>query len=100
MCSYCIVPFTRGRERSRPVASILDEVSPRKLEIGMRELPFITSTLEGGGGLESGRSNEAQWGKLHEHADKWGGGNKIGKFFGCHKWKAPYTSQPLENRHI
>lgn len=40
MCSYCIVPFTRGRERSRPIASIIQEV--KKLsDSGVKEIILL-----------------------------------------------------------
>ena len=39
-CSYCIVPFTRGAERSRSAADILDEVR-RLVDSGVKEVTLL-----------------------------------------------------------
>jgi threonylcarbamoyladenosine tRNA methylthiotransferase MtaB len=45
-CAYCIIPSIRGRERSRPLAEVLEEAS-RLLEAGYKELVLCGIRLGG-----------------------------------------------------
>jgi tRNA-2-methylthio-N6-dimethylallyladenosine synthase len=63
MCSFCVVPFTRGRERSRDPESIVKEAK-ELFELGYREVTLlgqnVDSYLYGGGGLKKEILTEEQ----------------------------------------
>jgi len=40
MCAFCVVPFTRGRERSHPLSSVISEVR-QLVESGYREITLL-----------------------------------------------------------
>jgi tRNA-2-methylthio-N6-dimethylallyladenosine synthase len=77
-CSYCIVPFTRGREKCRTPEGILDEVR-RAVEDGAREVTLL------GQNVNSYRSGEWDFPDLLSAVAQIGGLRRV-RFTTSHPW--------------
>jgi tRNA-2-methylthio-N6-dimethylallyladenosine synthase len=76
-CSYCIVPSTRGREVSRPLAELVDEVAALAAD-GVREITLLGQNVNSWGrDLRGGTGRPASFAQLLRELDAIGGIDRI-----------------------
>lgn len=70
-CHFCVVPYTRGAEYSRPVQQVLDDIK-RLEEQGVKEVTLLGQNVNGYHGLDA-QGNESTLGRLIEEIAKFDG---------------------------
>ena len=75
-CSFCIVPTTRGKERSRPIAEIVEEVR-RLVDQGIREVTLLGQIVNLYGRRIPARDGKSAFVQLLEKLDEISGLERV-----------------------